>query len=102
MSSGGDRGSLCREGKGVWEEEQHRSVSPLSQPRNSFFLSPKKEGSSGRKPKSPLVQTLSETDLEAKQDTGRKETLGFSQCGSGALESSGAAPGMGCFRSVPG
>lgn len=61
-----------------------------------FFLRPKKKGASGRNPKSFLVQSLCETasgDFEAKHDTGRKEPLGFAQHGSGALESSRAAPG---------
>lgn len=69
-----------------------------------FFLNPKKKGAAGRNPKSFLVLSLCETgfgDLEAKHDTGRKETLGFAQPGSGALESSGAAPRVGSFRSAP-
>lgn len=51
-----------------------------------------------------MIQSLCETGfgaIQAKHDTGRKETVGFAQHGPGALECSGAAPRVGSFQSVP-
>lgn len=93
--------------RGVWEE-QHGSVTPLSRPRDSPHA-PQDQRRRGlqaeiqRASGSSLCETAS-GDSDAENDTGRKELLGFAQHGSGALESSRAAPGWaasGSSKAVP-